>query len=408
MGTTDTESGRPDDHADDHGNDGREHGHDRYAVAAGPLRARMIRRITTSGNLIDPRWLAAFADVPRHLFVPVYYRPRPGGGYARLSATDPDPRGRARWLSGAYADLPLVTHVREGQLVSSCSQPSLMAAMLEALETEDDGHRVLEIGTGSGYNAALLAHRLGADAVTTIDLDRDISDAACAHLAAAGFRTRETINPNPDEGAITVVTGDGALGCAARAPYDRIIATCELSSVPLAWLRHCRPGGLVLAPLGGGLAALRVTGPGHAEGRFLHTAAYFVALRGSAAAARSTPEAIGPQEQVRTTEVLPTVLESDLFHFLLTLSAGELDIRWAFGGRGASLTAADGSAARCDRDGTVLLAGPRDLWALVEEAYELWQHEKRPTRDRFGLTVEGDHQWTWLDTPDGPHTWPVR
>jgi protein-L-isoaspartate O-methyltransferase len=385
---------------------GADAAHDRYAVAAGPLRARMIRRIATSGTFSDPRWLVAFADTPRHLFVPVYYRPRPTGGYARLSAADPDPRGRARWLSGAYADLPLVTHVREGRLVSSCSQPSLMAAMLEAMETQD-GHRVLEIGTGSGYNAALLAHRLGADAVTTVDLDQDITSGARAHLAAAGYRTRGAFDSPVDQGGIAVVTGDGTEGWAARAPFDRIIATCELPFVPPAWLCQCRPGGLVLAPFGGGLAALSVTGPGHAEGRFLHTPAYFVSLRGEAATARPAPEPIGPQEQVRTTRVPPTVLESDLFHFLLTLCAGELGIRWAFGGRGASLTAPDGSAARCDRDGLVLLAGPRDLWAMVEEAYELWQHEKRPARDRFGLTVEGERQWTWLDHPDGPHTWPV-
>jgi protein-L-isoaspartate O-methyltransferase len=400
MGTTDTERG----HDNDHERPG--HGDDRYAGAAGPLRARMVRRIRAAAGLTDLRWLTAFAETPRHLFIPVYYQPRPSGGYARLSAADPDPRGRARWLSGAYADLPLVTHVRDGRLVSSCSQPSLMAAMLEALAAEH-GHRVLEIGTGSGYNAALLAHRLGAEAVTTVDLDRDITDAARAHLAATGHRTRGPVAGPPDEDGITVVTGDGALGCAARAPYDRIVATCELPAVPPEWLRQCRPGGLILAPFGGGLAALRVTGPGHAEGRFLHTPAYFLSLRGPSAAARPAPEAIGPQEQVRTSEVAPTVLESDLFHFLLTLSAGELDVRWAFGGRGASLTGPDGSAARCDRDGTVLLAGPRDLWSLVEEAYELWQHERRPARDRFGLTVEGDHQWTWLDTPDGPHTWPV-
>lgn len=399
MGTTDTDRGN----AYDQGPDGT---HDRNAAAAGVLRARLVRRITTSGTLTGPRWLAAFAETPRHLFVPVYYRPRPRGGYARLSAADPDPRGRARWLSGAYADLPLVTHVREGRLLSSCSQPSLTAAMLEALEAKD-GDRVLEIGTGSGYNAALLAHRLGADAVTTVELDRDITSGARAHLAAAGHRTRGPVGSPADQGGIAVATGDGAEGCAARAPFDRIMATCELPLVPPEWLRQCRPGGLVLAPFGGGLAALRVTGPGHAEGRFLPTPAYFVSLRGSVATARPAPEAIGPQEQVRMTEVSPTVLESDLFHFLLTLCAGDLDVRWAFGGRGTALTAPDGSAARCDRDGTVLLAGPRDLWALVEEAYELWEHEKRPARDRFGLTVEGERQWTWLDNPDGPHTWPV-
>jgi protein-L-isoaspartate(D-aspartate) O-methyltransferase len=368
---------------------------DPYAAAAEPLRARLVRRIATAGAFGDPRWRAAFEAVPRHLFVPVYYRLRPsGGGFTRLSAGSPDPRARARWLAGAYEDTPLVTHIRGSELLSSSSQPSLMAAMLEALEIRQ-GQTVLEIGTGTGFNAALLAHCLGPEVVTTVDLDRAITDAARAHLGAAGYPS------------VTVITGDGSLGWAHRAPYDRIIATCELPSIPPQWLRQCRPDGLVLAPFGGGLIALRVTDSGHAQGRFLRTPAYFVSLRGTGAIAHPAPEAIGPEQRIRTTTTPPQVLDDDLFRFLLTLVAGELETRWAFGGRGAAITAADGSAARAARDGTVLLAGPRDLWALAEEAYDLWQREGRPQRDRFGMTVDGDHQWTWLDRPEGPNAWEV-
>lgn len=366
---------------------------DPYAEAAVPLRARLVRRIVNAGALADRDWLAAFTAVPRHVFVPVYYRPNPvGGGFSRLSADAADPRSRARWLAGAYADQPLVTHLRGGRPLSSSSQPSLMAAMLEALRMRE-GHKVLEIGAGTGYNAALLAHRFGASAVTTVDLDAALTDGARARLAGTGFA------------AVTVVTGDGALGWAAGGPYDRIVATCELPRVPAPWLRQCRPGGLILAPFNGGLIALRVTGDGHAQGTFLPAPAYFVSLRGADAVAHPAPEAIGPRERVRTTTTPPGVLDDELFRFLLTLVAGELEMRWAFGGRGVALTAADGSAARADRDGAVLLAGPRDLWALVEEAYGLWERENRPGRERFGMTVHGDHQWTWLDGPDGPNAW---
>ena len=107
---------------------------DRWAHAASPLRARLVRRITDAGLLADPAWRAAFAEVPRHLFVPYFYRPIPGRpAYDRLSGDDPDPRRSARWLSGVYEDVPLVTRVRGGDAVSSSSQPSLMAAMLEAV-----------------------------------------------------------------------------------------------------------------------------------------------------------------------------------------------------------------------------------------------------------------------------------
>ena len=184
-----------------------------------------------------------------------------------------NPLRRARWLSGAYADAPLATRVRDGELISSSSQPSLMAHMLDALRVRD-GDRVLEIGAGTGYNAALLAHRLGEARVTTVDLDPEITEAARRHLAAAGFRP-------------AVIRGDGARGCPARAPYDRIIATCALPSVPSAWLGQCRAGALVLMPLATGLIVLRVRDARHAEGRFLATPAYFVPA--CAAAGRRAP-----------------------------------------------------------------------------------------------------------------------
>ncbi|WP_431959797.1 methyltransferase domain-containing protein [Actinacidiphila sp. bgisy160] len=369
---------------------------DRYAAAAVPLRARLVRRIVAAGELADPRWRAAFEEVPRHLFVPVYHRPRSDGGFTRLSADDPDPRGRSRWLSGAYADVPLITLVRDGEPVSSSSQPSLMAAMLEALRVED-GQRVLEIGAGTGYNAALLAHRLGTGAVTTVDLDAEITEAARTHLAAAGR-------------PVTVVTGDGALGCPERAPYDRIVATCELPSVPEAWPRQCRRGGLILAPFAGGLIALRVTGPERAEGRFLHTPAYFVSLRGAGAVPRR--EAAGPAGadgspgRSRAGATPPRILENELFRFLLGLYAGDAEVHWTPGG--PTVTAADGSTAHAARDGTVRLSGPRDLWAAVEEAYALWRGQGQPPRDRFGMSLEDGRQWTWLDRPDGPHRWELR
>jgi SAM-dependent methyltransferase len=145
------------------------------------------------------------------------------------------------------------------------------------------GHRVLEIGTGTGYNAALLAHRLGDDGlVTTIDLEPEITESARRHLEAAGHRP-------------VVVTGDGARGVPGRAPFDRIIATCTLPSVPRAWLDQCRPGARVLTPFATGLVVLTVADAGHAEGRFLATPAYFVPLRGPgrrAAARRPGPRAV--------------------------------------------------------------------------------------------------------------------
>ncbi|PRH79465.1 methyltransferase, partial [Streptomyces solincola] len=149
---------------------------DPFAEPAAKARHELVREIAAGGDLPDPAWRAAFEEVPRHLFVPGYHI---GvlGGYERLAAEDPDPDKRARWLEGAYLDRPLATDVRGGELVSSSSQPSLMAGMLQALELRD-GEAVLEIGTGTGYNAALLCHRLGDGLVTTVDLDEGITGPA--------------------------------------------------------------------------------------------------------------------------------------------------------------------------------------------------------------------------------------
>ncbi|MFJ2646531.1 methyltransferase domain-containing protein [Streptomyces sp. NPDC087420] len=321
-------------------------------AAADEARAALVREIGLSGALDDPAWRTAFAQVPRHLFVPYYFVGRPGG-YDRLWYGDPDPRRRERWLRGAYADSAIATRVRDGELISSSSQPSLMARMLDELDVRD-GNRVLEIGAGSGYNAALLSHRLGEENVTTIDLDPEITESARTHLTTAGHRP-------------AVVTGDGARGCPERAPFDRIIATCTLPSVPTDWLAQCAPGARILAPLATGLIALKVgeAGPAgrpdFAEGRFLRTAAFFVPLRGTS---KGVPMAARPLGG------LPKgVTDNDLFRFLLALTEGSLD---------------------------------------PHEALSLWELEQRPARERYGVTVSGGRQWAWLDDPAGPYVWPLE
>ncbi|MGW7413210.1 methyltransferase domain-containing protein [Streptomyces sp. NPDC054863] len=306
-------------------------------------RAALVREIAAAGALKDPAWREAFGAVPRHLFVPYWFKFGPGGS-ERLWGEDQDPQRRDRWLRGVYADTALATRVRDGVLLSSSSQPSLMARMLDELEVRE-GHEVLEVGAGTGYNAALLSHRLGEEHVTSLDLDPEIVESARSHLARAGY-------------APVVLAGDGARGCPARAPFDRIMATCTVPSVPPEWLGQCRPGARILAPLSTGLIALRVRDGSYAEGRFLPTPAYFVPLRGG-------PAAPAP----RYTGGLPrSALENDLFRFLLTLSASSLD---------------------------------------PHEALALWHLEGRPRRERFGVTVSEVGQWAWLDDPAGPYAWPL-
>ena len=138
-------------------------------------------------------------------------------------------------MEAAYRNEAILTKQTEGgHGLSSSSQPSIMAIMLEHLHLEP-GHRVLEIGAGTGYNAALLHHIVGPEGrVLTVDIDPET--AGRARKALKGTR-------------IKVVTADGREGHAAGAPYDRIIVTASHDEVPRAWLEQLRPGGLVEAPL---------------------------------------------------------------------------------------------------------------------------------------------------------------
>ncbi|MEU5159544.1 methyltransferase domain-containing protein [Streptomyces sp. NPDC020875] len=323
----------------------------RYADPADEARRALVRAMVADGGLRDPAWRLAFEEVPRHLFVPYYYVPVPSGAgrparWERLWGEDPDPVRRERWLRGAYTDGPLATRVRDGELISSSSQPSLMARMLAALEVRY-GDRVLEIGAGTGYNAALLCHRLGDTRVTTVDLEPEITESARAHLAAAGYRP-------------AVITGDGARGAPGRAPFDRILATCALPVIPDDWPAQCRPDAVIVAPVSTGLVVLRVRDDARgrfAEGRFLRVPAYFVPLRGT-----------GDAPLIRTRGLPRQTVENDLFRFLLALTAGGLD---------------------------------------PHEALALWEREGRPRRDRFGITVGARRQWAWLDDPGGPYVWPL-
>jgi protein-L-isoaspartate(D-aspartate) O-methyltransferase len=182
--------------------------------SADRLRARLVDRLIEEGCVRTARVEEAMRTVARHLFVP----------HASLEE--------------AYGNAPVSIKADAGGASISCaSQPDIVALMLEQLEAEP-GHRVLELGAGTGFNAALLGHLVGDTGhVTTVDVDQDLVDRARAALAAAGIRS------------VDVVLGDGALGYPANAPYGCIIATVGAHGVPPAWLDQLAPGGRLLAPL---------------------------------------------------------------------------------------------------------------------------------------------------------------
>ncbi|GAB4142382.1 MAG: protein-L-isoaspartate(D-aspartate) O-methyltransferase [Planctomycetota bacterium] len=168
-------------------------------------REAMVREQIEARGIRDPEVLAAMRDVPRHEFVPVAMRSR------------------------AYADSPL--SIGYGQTIS---QPYIVAFMTEALGLHP-GERVLEIGTGSGYQAAVLA-RLGCE-VYSIEIVEPLAERAAETLRALGFD-------------VHVRAGDGYRGWPEQAPFDAVIVTAAPGHVPEPLVEQLRPGGRMILPVG--------------------------------------------------------------------------------------------------------------------------------------------------------------
>ncbi|MGH3909255.1 MAG: methyltransferase domain-containing protein [Pseudonocardiaceae bacterium] len=268
--------------------------------------------------------------------------------------------------------------------------------MLQALDVQD-GHQVLQVGTGTGYTAALLCERLGSTQVSSIDVDPDLTTTARDRLRRCGYTP-------------TVITADGADGHPDRAPYDRTIVTFAVTSIPPAWIDQTRAGGIVLAPLFSGLVTLNVTGHGHAEGRFIGPG-YFMRHRATPNALRvsgQVPAANEPPWPQRTTELPASVYYDNDFRFLLDLTMPRLSHGHPGGDlNNLTLSAPDGSQAHITADGALTQSGPRRLWDDIETIHHTWRSLDTPGRERFGLTVTSQCQVIWLDTPHSDHQWPV-
>jgi protein-L-isoaspartate(D-aspartate) O-methyltransferase len=179
--------------------------------ADGPL-GRMVDRLAEQ---VHPReeTLGAFRKVPRHLFLP-----------------DVE-------LERVYSGSAIPTkHDEKGNPISSSSEVAIMALMLDALRLER-GQSVLEIGAGTGYNAAVLAELVGLDNVVTVDIDPEIADEARAHLRAAGHD------------AVRVETADGWMGWSEGAPYARLELTAATADISPHWVDQLEEGGVLVAPL---------------------------------------------------------------------------------------------------------------------------------------------------------------
>ena len=186
------------------------------------LRSQLVSYLVREGAIRSPRLEQAFLRVPREFFLPA-----------------------AIPLTKVYTDDAIVVKWDEQKIPSSSStQPFLMADMLETLRVEP-GMRVLEIGAGVGYNAAILTSLLeDGSHLTSVELDPEM-----ANIARQNLRRLATHLPQAGYDRVNVISGDGSLGYAAHAPYDRIIVTVQQWEIAPAWVEQLKEGGLLLLPL---------------------------------------------------------------------------------------------------------------------------------------------------------------
>jgi protein-L-isoaspartate(D-aspartate) O-methyltransferase len=353
--------------------------------------------------LASAAWGEVFRRVPREFFIPDAVQASPMGdepSYWVDRTEDPD-----RWRAAVYADTTLLTQVADGTVElsedtvrtgapsSSSTAPSLVGEFLDLLDLYP-GDRVLEVGTGTGWTAALLSERLRADNVTSVEVDERVSKVAADHLEAAGYR-------------LNLVVGDGLAGFPPGAPYDRVHVTCAVREVPFAWVEQTRPGGVIVAPwspvqVRGHKLRLRATGD-RAIGRLHGGTAFMMArsqrpgyasLEGAPreSEARLDPMVVmsaGPGLELVVVALLPGVVVSGL---------GEDSDRVSLhdpvtGAYALAIRPEDGDAAE------VTEYGPRDLWSEMEAAYLAWVGLGEPELGRFGLTVDAEGRQVWLDQP---------
>lgn len=378
-------------------------------AAEGHLAHRQLVGHLTESGALSAEWRPAFEAVNRGEFIPetVWVEGEDGVLVPLRRRQDPQ-----RWLELTYADDAVITQVDDGQpapdgtgrrISSSASMPTVVAQMLAHCAVQP-GQRVLEIGTGTGYHAALLAQRLGADNVVSVEVDPELAQMARNALKATGYD------------AVTVITGDGVQGYPPSAPFDRVLSTAAVHQVPYSWVDQTRPGGLVITPWGsdyynGGLLALTVTAERTAVGSIIDKAS-FMTLRqqrftqpGLTLSAKDDAHAAHSHTDIHPAEIANGYVAFDacialailLPHCAMSYAPPELDaegegILWLVDAR-------SGSWARLhhhpDRDGPyrVLQSGPRHLWDEVHTSYHWWLDAGRPTAEhwRFTITPQGQH-----------------
>lgn len=338
--------------------------------------ARLAEALRSRGVIQAPEIERAFVVTPRHMFVPAFYdreviAPQPTNDQA-LEA----------WLSRVYADTPLVVALDgRGKARSSSTAPWLMAMMITALEVRE-GSTVLEIGTGTGYNAALLSRLVGdRGRVHTLEIDGALAAQAADRLASLGCAN------------VTVHQGDATGTLPVSDRFDRVVVTAGFRKVVTAWWEQLIGGGILVGnlrgTLAGGVAVIRKGDEGQGRGHLLDTANVgFTPLFGHELEAAEASTASDPTDWQARTNFDPSYLAPDQggFRFVLQLEMP-----------GAAVTtrsSAEATVVELNQHGQLLrfsdglVVGDQLLYASLLRAFELWNELGRPQLRDFGIEIE--------------------
>ncbi|CUU58946.1 Protein-L-isoaspartate O-methyltransferase [Parafrankia irregularis] len=319
------------------------------------------------------RWYEQIANTPRHLLVPAWWE-RDDDGARVLRHGD---------LAGAYADRSLVTRVGplhadhasssdrpEGCPTSSSTLPSLVVTMYRYANLTR-GLAICDVGTGSGYGAALLARRYGDQHVTSLDVDPYLVSAATRRLA------RLDLYP-------TVVTADATAPLPGQ--YDRIVSMMSVPSIPPSWLAALRPGGRLVTTIRGTSMILTATRTADGVfGRIERDRAGFMSVRTGPDYPPEHPAGFDRIADLDGEEVTvgryPVLNVADAWDLSTALTLAVPGVRHDYraepdGGHTALLAHPDGSWARATAVGTdpptVHQGGPRRLWDALDAARDDW------------------------------------
>jgi protein-L-isoaspartate(D-aspartate) O-methyltransferase len=353
---------------------------------------RLVNELKDGGRIRTALVERAFRTVERHRFLRGFSRWDPATSLPVPVQFDPArPSGEA--LGVIYSDQALGTRFRDGLPSSSSSQPSVMADMLEALEL-DRGMRVMEIGTGTGYNAALLAEIVGGrDSVVTLDVDAGIAAEAEEALGAMGY------------GSVRVVARDGAEGVPEDAPFDRILVTVGCPDLSFRWQEELTEEGRMVVPLEhAGLHPLVMLTKANEglEGRFFAWTA-FIPIRGLLHQELPWP-AVFVRDQKHTARKLPVWdgfgigspipgwgIPGDVMDFFLFLALTDrravalppppssIGDRWEVGLMDSSGSALAGS-------GGIRTSGDQDLLSDLMRHHDSWEEAGRPAIGDWHMT----------------------